>query len=255
VVSLKPETKRRLRDWGGIATGVFVAGAGIASIPTLHFAISPWIVDGQAVAAFLGLFTSMAGIFIPEKIDFWTTYQCRTLESSELDGLHKMVARYAGGALVPIDAKIKIRSVNAECFKIIEEISEDRMSRKIVGYIMIYYLKQDAVQRVLAGQIHGAHVVYKDIVSVRGAASGVYIGFIWGEDTKSRAATLRHADILIRNIRRRKNFLIFTRPTTKEALAAVKRRSFKTVIGDGEPGIGLVCKTSVTALSSVSHPK
>ncbi len=244
--SLGQDTKERLVTIGGVTGSIFATSAGITAIPAIGAALPLAATLAQVGIAISGLALLLIGYFAPEKQYVWLDYRCRSLEPSELDGIHNMVARYAGGTVVSIDKKLAIYNVNPQCFSAVEEVSKNGLDRRIVGYIMIYYLNKAVTKRILAGEMHGAHVTAEDIVTPRSYASSAYVGFVWARGRKSRAATLKHADALLKKARRHRGFLIFTRPTTVEALRAVNRRSFKTVLTGMEPTLGSVCQSALT---------
>lgn len=240
---LTKKTKDRLTMAGGIVASIFASTASVTYAIDGKF-ITPLIrimAHAQIGIAGIGIVAAAVGFLAPEKATTWLDFRRRTLSVAEIDGLHAKLTLYAGGHIVAIGEKIKIYQANSDGFSAVEIVSTDGLERRTVGYIMLYFLNKATTERIASGRIHGAHVSASNIVRPKGKASSVYIGFVWGNDRKSKAAVLKHAAQMIESARKSSDFKIFTRPTTPEALQVAKRRGFKSVKDDQIPTLGAVC--------------
>lgn len=217
----------------GMAGGMGVLGFSLDVVLLLS--------GGGVTAAGILLFLAS---YLPGRQHGGVIFRLRTLQVGELEQLHEAVRRYAGGAVVPMDKKIEMHAMNPDCFQTIERVDGKTPTPAVVGYMMIYPLKKFALARIMAGDIHGAHLLPEHIVKPRGRAAGCYIGFIAADGMRAKGEALRLVRTYIHRLARGNRpgmFHVCTRPTTARALRLVTEHRFAPVSGKGQLRLNEVC--------------
>lgn len=215
-----------------VASGLLTVGSILlAYIPfspaTIQFSL---IIIASAIVLF-GSVILIWGWFSIEKVrksrlSFLST---QLIKVNELDEIYELIAEYSGGSLVPKDRRETIYNLNKEGFILIVESSKIGASSNKLGIIILYPLRKSGVEFLLQVGTTGGQLKPLHISRTNGRPSGCHIAFVWGDGNITKAKCINVLNEMISRWSRKtkSSFYVFARPTTEEALRALKRRGFK----------------------------
>ncbi|WP_438728673.1 hypothetical protein ACR9YC_00590 [Parasphingorhabdus sp. DH2-15] len=162
----------------------------------------------------------------------------RTAREEELEYIHNSLKKYTGTLLAPISTRIDIFRKNPDCFRIIYEIDQSRH-----GILIILPIRKDAWESIQAGRMIGRDITPNHIVKNFEQATALYISFAEGDDFSSKGFLLE----MLRDIIKKYELPIGTRPTTAASLRLVKKLGFKKLNGD-MPTLNDFCSAQFTTI-------
>jgi len=232
--------RRRLKESGSWTGGFGGTGVGLASaeqqIPLLaELAAGYWLTVGGVAAVGLGAVCWTTAFLLPQRYPRCNDLDIRDARTDEIADIHNRLAQYTGSALAPLDERLAIHERNPKCFQVIfSKLDQDTEIKE--GRLIVYPLGVDAWRRIQAGEITGKDIVASDIVKRFSSAKALYISFAEGDDFSARGFVVEMIKDMIADCA----VPLATRPTTREALALVKKLGLKQVNGD-DPELNTLC--------------